>query len=353
MDCALYVWFKQRRMEEIPISGLILCEKAVQLNTQLQGDPSFVASEGWKSRFCERHGIRSLSIHGEKLSADKGAAAKFVSSFTKFVKDEKLSLDNIFNCDETGLYFRMLPDRTLAASFEKSASGRKKSKDRVTINACANASGTVMLPLHLIGKSKRPRCFKGVNMDLLPLTYSGQKNAWMTTGLFHEWFHGSFIPQVREKLTALGAEPKALLILDNCSAHPEEKKLVSDDGMITAMFLRLNVTSLIQPMDQGVLKALKLLYKKKLLSSLLVTDDRGGSLVDFLNMKRVSEFIAEAWKEITPDAIRKSWQKIIPITSARSKKVDTSQYDTASEVLAGLFHLAIEESNDSESESLY
>ena len=40
----------------------------------------------------------------------------------------------IFNCDETGLYFRLLPDQTLASSFEKSAAG--KSQDRVTINAC-------------------------------------------------------------------------------------------------------------------------------------------------------------------------------------------------------------------------
>lgn len=65
------------------------------------------------------------------------------------------------------------------ASFEKSADDRKKAKDRVTINACSNASGTIKLPLQLIGKSKRPRCFKGVKMDLLPLKYSAQKNACM------------------------------------------------------------------------------------------------------------------------------------------------------------------------------
>ncbi len=82
---------------------------------------------------------------------------KLPISFSKFVKDQKLSMDQVFNCDETGLYFRLLPVQTLVASFEKSAEGRKKSKDRVTINACSNASGTIKLPLHLIGKAKRPR----------------------------------------------------------------------------------------------------------------------------------------------------------------------------------------------------
>ena len=71
LDSAVYVWFKQKRMEGVPISGPMLCEKAVQLNTLLNGDPSFVASIGWKCRFCARHGIRKLSIQGEKLSADK------------------------------------------------------------------------------------------------------------------------------------------------------------------------------------------------------------------------------------------------------------------------------------------
>lgn len=48
---------------------------------------------------------------------------------------------------------------TLAHAFEKSADGRKKSKERVTINACVNTSGTIKLPLQLIGKANRPRCF--------------------------------------------------------------------------------------------------------------------------------------------------------------------------------------------------
>ena len=59
------------------------------------------------------------------------------------------TLNQIFNCDETGLYYKLLPQKMLASSFEKAADGRKKQKDRVTINACSNILGTIKLPLLL------------------------------------------------------------------------------------------------------------------------------------------------------------------------------------------------------------
>ena len=121
-DKAVYLWFKQKRMEGIPISGPILCEKAVQLHKKMYGEESsFSGSTGWQWKFCKRHGIRNLSLEGEKLSADTEASATFITSFNEFVEEHQLTLNQIFNCDETGLNFRLLPDKTLAASFEHSA----------------------------------------------------------------------------------------------------------------------------------------------------------------------------------------------------------------------------------------
>ena len=58
LDKAVYLWFKQKRMDGIPVTGPILCQKAVQLSKKLFGeDHWFVASEGWRWRFCNRHGI--------------------------------------------------------------------------------------------------------------------------------------------------------------------------------------------------------------------------------------------------------------------------------------------------------
>ena len=33
LDKAVYVWFRQKRMEGVPVSGLLLCEKAIWTST--------------------------------------------------------------------------------------------------------------------------------------------------------------------------------------------------------------------------------------------------------------------------------------------------------------------------------
>lgn len=135
---AVYLWCKQKWMEGVPGSGLILCEKANQLHKMYGEESSFSGSTGRQWRFCKRHRIRNLSLEGEKLSVDTEASATFITFSIEFV-EEHLTLNQIFNCDET-------------ASFHHSADKRKQSKERVTINACANATGTTKLPLQVIGK---------------------------------------------------------------------------------------------------------------------------------------------------------------------------------------------------------
>ena len=140
---------------------------------------------------CNRHGIRGLRLQGEKLSADT-------------------TLEQIYNCDETGLYYRMLPTRTLAAKTEKNASGMKKQKERVTLMACSNGSGSHKLSLLFIGKVANPRCFKHVNKTALPVVYKSQKNAWADAAIFTDWFNCHFVPSVKQYLIQRGLTPKTI-----------------------------------------------------------------------------------------------------------------------------------------------
>ena len=173
--------------------------------------------------------MRNLKICGEKLSADSPSAEQFVNVFSAMT--EGYSNDQLFNCDETGRYFKMLPGHTLASVHNRS-DGTKKAKDRMTINACANASGTIKLPLFLIGKAKNSRCFRNLNKTALPVVYRNQAN----TEIFKDWFASCFVPETKRRLRELGQDEKAILFLDNCSAHPSEEELVSDDGKIIAKF---------------------------------------------------------------------------------------------------------------------
>jgi hypothetical protein len=49
---------------------------------------------------------------------------------------------------------------------------------------------------------------------------------------------------------------KILLVLENCAAHPHLDSLKN----IQLEFLSPNTTSLVQPMDKGIIKNLKALY---------------------------------------------------------------------------------------------
>ena len=57
------------------------------------------------------------------------------------------------DADETALFWKCLPDKTLAFKGTK-VEGRKAPKDRITILVAANSDGTDKLPLLILGKAK-------------------------------------------------------------------------------------------------------------------------------------------------------------------------------------------------------
>jgi hypothetical protein len=93
------------------------------------------------------------------------------------ITELNLSPVQIYNADESALYWKMLPDKTLVLSQEKNAPGRKTIKERVTFLLCANADGSNKLKPLVIGKAQNPRAFKNAQ---IPVDYKASKNAWMT-----------------------------------------------------------------------------------------------------------------------------------------------------------------------------
>ncbi len=110
--------------------------------------------------------------------------------------------------------------------------------------SCSNATGTHKLPLVFVGKSLNPHCFIHFNKDCLPVKYYAQKNAWVDTNIFTDWFENQFVPSVKKHLTEKGLPIKALLLLDNAPAHPDVSVLQSKNGSIKA-HLPPNTTAII------------------------------------------------------------------------------------------------------------
>ena len=121
--------------------------------------------------------------------------------------------------------------------------GGKHSKLRLTGLTAANAVGE-KLPLFVIDKSKKPRCFKHIKH--LPCRYRCQKKSWMDSILFDEW-----VREVDRRFTKEGR--KIILLVDNWPAHPSIDNLVSTE----LIFLPPNTTSKLQPMNEGVIWSMK------------------------------------------------------------------------------------------------
>jgi hypothetical protein len=63
---------------------------------------------------------------------------------------------------------------------------------------------------------------------------------------------------------------KALLLLNNAPAHSSESVLCTQDGNFRCRFLRKNTSSIIQPLDQGIILATKRLYRERFLEEVMV-----------------------------------------------------------------------------------
>jgi hypothetical protein len=102
-------------------------------------------------------------------------------------------LENVYNMDETSLFFRLLlrynllmPNKDISTT-----GGKKKAKDRVSFIICANTFGTHKILYALIGKLKELACIKDWQW---PILYFNQTKAWMDVETSWKWFNEVFYP---------------------------------------------------------------------------------------------------------------------------------------------------------------
>ncbi|CAB3222544.1 unnamed protein product [Arctia plantaginis] len=63
---------------------------------------------------------------GEKLSNDEAAIGPFQLELQKVIREKKLTAEQVYNADESRLYWRLLPDHTLASGNEHPAFNRSR-----------------------------------------------------------------------------------------------------------------------------------------------------------------------------------------------------------------------------------
>ncbi|XP_025197514.1 tigger transposable element-derived protein 6-like [Melanaphis sacchari] len=175
LEKILLEWFNQTRSFNLPTNGNIIIKKAHKIAKRLNID-KFTGSNGWVDRFKKRHGIVYRQFYGVADSVNDANSAAWSENILPNLLKE-YSLDDVFNADEFGLFFKLMPDKSLVFKHEH-CQGGNLSKERLSVLACTNATGSQKLRLLVIGKYKSPRCFK--NIRKFPCDYVSQNHAWMT-----------------------------------------------------------------------------------------------------------------------------------------------------------------------------
>ena len=93
--------------------GSMLQEEALKIKESLNDSSldSFTASNGWLEKWKSCYGIRETRITEEADDASVSTVRSWIARLPELVKGYKL--EDVWNMDELGLFFKLLPDKGL------------------------------------------------------------------------------------------------------------------------------------------------------------------------------------------------------------------------------------------------
>lgn len=120
----IYAVFSELRERGVPLSGSDIKRIALKIANSTNIN-LFKASNGWLEKFKKKFKLNFKALSGEYKSADYENAKKFVEYYESIVI--KYGSSNIFNCDETSLFFKTMKTKSFVTANDN-CKGYKKTK---------------------------------------------------------------------------------------------------------------------------------------------------------------------------------------------------------------------------------
>ncbi|CAB4444237.1 unnamed protein product [Rhizophagus irregularis] len=127
-DKAMQIWTSQAVAAGIPLSDMMLQEKGLEFAKSLKIENEIKCANGWVYKFKQRNRLHKVNFSGEANSTPLATLSEERSRLKRILSN--YSREDIYNVNETGLFFRMEPNQTLATG---KVSGRKKDKNRLSV----------------------------------------------------------------------------------------------------------------------------------------------------------------------------------------------------------------------------
>ncbi|KAF0724855.1 hypothetical protein Ae201684_016604 [Aphanomyces euteiches] len=228
--------------------------------------------------------------------------SKFLDEF--WVENDHFEDSDVINCDETGVYFDTPPRYILAQKGGDASISHADKSCRLTAVLAAKRNGD-KLPILFVVMGKPGGFIDASELRTYPFGhfYAVQKNAWIDGDGWKFYLDTILRPEI--------VRP-SLILMDNFEAHEMLRNIqyIEEELSSTVCTLPPSMTSVLQPLDVGVMGP----FKAKLRKLYLQEAYHPSSAVE-KRMACIKRAI-KAWELITPETIKKAFDKAIPRKSS-------------------------------------
>ncbi|KAJ5976584.1 hypothetical protein N7481_010291 [Penicillium waksmanii] len=294
LDEALFQWQQRHTEKGFPMTGPLIRLKAAEYWKKIpmykdQTMPAF--SDGWLSGFKRRYSIRRHTFQGEAASVPDSIHHEMKA--IQIICDE-YAPEDIYNMDETGLYWRRMPNGGLAS---EGRPGQKRDKTRITIAVASNATGLDRLPLWIIGTAKTPHALRGVNMVSIGCKWRYNKKAWMRHEIMEQWLRTFYLRIGRQR----------------------------------------------RPLDQGIIQNLKHYYRKSWMYWMIGMLDRGIDPRERMSLNYTLRWLTQAWRtKVSNETIQNCFTKSTVVPGCRPSNQDQIKSNLLDPELKPLYNQVVE-----------
>lgn len=300
----LELWISQCMSHKMLLTGEILRQKWKIFAAFNKEDEAaeLKFSNGWLDSMKVRTNLKHVKRYGEgqSISVDH-ANQERARSRTIFCDFQPI---DIFNLDKTGLFYVMLPSKSLTS--RTNINGIKTSKIGLTYAFTCNMNGSERLVSFFVGKGHKPHCFGKKTGKELGFYYRHNATAWITSEFFTEWLK-DWDRVCREK------GRKIILLSSNFLGHTCQTTLT--DNAVEKF--DPNMASNIQTMDAGIIACSKARYIALFhRRAIKVYDNKALVDPNFIINHREAMRLAEiAWNMVTEAKLANFFRKtgILPV----------------------------------------
>lgn len=284
---ALITWYHQVK-DRMAINGPIMLEKAKELAIVF-GFDDFNPSHGWLERLKARNNISFKQLSSQTVSSNIDHDEWFKVTLPKIVQG--YDPNDIFNADETALFYKAAPS-ILTGNHPDSTIA---SNERLTVLFLCNSTGTEKKAF-CVGNVSNPPCFE---KEGTPLPYYSSENALMT-----DWIWCDILQKLDQSLRGR----KIIMFVDREECH--KIKIVLKN--IKIAFIPPNSSDVLHPLNQGIVRMVKIYYRARLVKTLISALNEGILATDFaktIDVLKALRLVDSAWTSVPQTVIVDCFQQ--------------------------------------------